>query len=208
MYIQITTRCNMSCEHCCMAATARGDDMSEDVFRAALKIAEEYGDIVTLGGGEPTLHSRFKDFLLLAIAADLESDPFVITNGSNTETSLILAKLAKKGAIGAALSLDEYHDDINWAVREAFLKRPSKWTSGDNDLRGIHSANRIIAQGRAKDRGEAGCACEDIYLTPRGDIYGCLCKTKRFGTVFEPSIPDEWQYGVCAKEQEEFEKAA
>ncbi len=28
MYIQITTRCNMFCEHCCMNATADGDDMN------------------------------------------------------------------------------------------------------------------------------------------------------------------------------------
>ena len=42
MYIQISTKCNMSCSHCCMKATANGEDMTPETFRAAVKISMEY----------------------------------------------------------------------------------------------------------------------------------------------------------------------
>ncbi len=59
MYIQITTRCNMSCEHCCYSCTHEGEDMSLETFRNCLGF-DEYN---TLGGGEPTIHPLFWQFL-------------------------------------------------------------------------------------------------------------------------------------------------
>ena len=49
MYIQITTRCNMTCEHCCYACTNEGIDMSLVTFKAALELSE--ASYVSIGGG-------------------------------------------------------------------------------------------------------------------------------------------------------------
>ena len=35
-YLQITTRCNMRCQHCGFGCTHRGQDMTREVFKAAL----------------------------------------------------------------------------------------------------------------------------------------------------------------------------
>ena len=57
MYIQLTDRCNMRCEHCCMEShPKRKRFMSDRAFEACLNLAQEYDMDITLGGGEPTLH--------------------------------------------------------------------------------------------------------------------------------------------------------
>lgn len=59
MYIQITTRCNMHCDHCGFDCTHKGSNMSLDTFKNALGYCSEH---VMLGGGEPTLHPKFWEF--------------------------------------------------------------------------------------------------------------------------------------------------
>ena len=92
----------MSCEHCGMNCTEVGEDMSLEVFEACLLECDE---MLPIGGGGPTIHPEFNNFLLKAIGA--VDYVWLATNGSMTETALTLAKLAKRGVIGCALSLDE-----------------------------------------------------------------------------------------------------
>lgn len=175
MYIRLTTRCNMTCEHCCVSATKRGRDMSMDTFKAALRLAQEYDSYVTLGGGEPTLHPEFEHMLMLAIGNSMypEYNVLVVTNGSQTERALLLARLNKKGVISAELSLDEYHDPIDFEVVKAFGKSVR------------NNSNRLINVGRAKNLFKEGyvpdfdtsdlCPCIGWSVQPNGDIRQCGC---------------------------------
>lgn len=202
MYIMLTNRCNMTCAHCGMNCKKTGKDMSKKVWKASLEIALGYSEHVTLGGGEPTLHPDFKEILFDAISKF--DSVWMATNGSQTEISLALAKLAKKGIMGVALSQDVYHDRIDPKVVEAFTenKRLYCTDSDNNDSREIRDVTgKEIKAGRCKE-GEDGCICSEIQIRPDGKIYGCGCKDAPcLGTVFNPQIPDFWQSGECSKSQ-------
>jgi len=170
MYIQITDHCNMSCAHCLFSCSSskRGTFMHKDTFLRVLKFAEERGMYITLGGGEPTLHPKFWEFLGLALAGDFEEGGiWMATNGSVTKAALALAKLAKSGAIGCALSQDEWHDPIDPVVVSAF-----------KDLEVRNVSGRVVNKGAAFDNGIAdrdGCGCNDTFVNPNGEVYMCGC---------------------------------
>ena len=178
MYCQITTKCNMTCEHCCFACTAKGEDMTLATFRNAIKFSTEYDDIISLGGGEPTIHPRFWEILGLAMG-NFES-VWLATNGKKTEIALALAKMASKGAVACRLSLDDYHDPIDPRVEAAFDKGNHRHDSREVfDARDIsHGAESIGGQlvnaGRC-DWGMDDCACPEIFIKPNGDIRICGC---------------------------------
>ena len=171
MYIQITNRCNMTCEHCCFDCKKIGIDMSNEVFMKALDITEGLYDSLTLGGGEPTLHPNFRNFLLDAINIDYCGDypVFIITNGSVKKHALLIVKLVKGELLRAELSTDRYHDYsmVDEEVREAF----ESLECGTRDV-----SRNIRAKGRAKDFGwEKGCACNTWFIAPNGDLKPCGC---------------------------------
>ena len=120
MYLQLTTRCNMSCEHCAFSCTKDGEDMSMDIFYKSLTLCEEFGDIPFLGGGEPTLHPNLSEILLESIVCASQIDdggPMgIVTNGSITKIALKLVALTKGKGINAELSQDVYLDTIDSMV--------------------------------------------------------------------------------------------
>lgn len=223
MYIQITTRCNMSCEHCCMAATERGMDMSRATFLAACKLAEDRGESILLGGGEPTLHPKFWEFIghSLAHTSLGDTEVWLATNGSQTDTAIRLAGMARGGVIGACLSQDEWHDEIDSRVEDAFTAgmhhNGMYWTHNpavphsDRDLREVRTIqhDNVIAAGRAKEwaEGADNCACPELFATPQGALYACGCKKEKLGTIKKPNIPDTLMPGECYSYQEELIEA-
>lgn len=193
MYITLTTKCNMHCAHCCMSATSRGKHMSEKVFAACLEHLEDDGLLgvdVTLGGGEPTLHPHFEDWLWRAIRVFYErcswaaADNYrigVVTNGSKTEIACRLAQLAKTGIIHATLSRDRWHDPIDSKVVKAFTKNERE-RNDENDWRGIQSVDIPINIGRAKRTGVGceslrpnDCCCPTFTVDVNGGIHPCGC---------------------------------
>lgn len=214
MYLQITDRCNMTCAHCCMDAQATGQDMSLKTFRAAL----QEGDYITLGGGEPTIHPQFEKMLLLAIAT-CES-VHIITNGKHKERALLLAKLARAGVIGAELSQDPYHEEIDEAVIQAFTRsKPRDAYNPDNDLRGIRdTSQKLLNAGRCDWVEDESCCCEEEVVTPAGDIKPCGC----LGAPVLASVKDRDSYekvndwyennglerGECYKKTLDYQEAA
>src|SRR6266702_604614 len=207
MYIRLTSRCNMSCDHCGFSCSARGRDMTSDVFDAALSLSSHYGDSVTLGGGEPTIHPKFWEFFGKSLAVDCqETPPFIVTNGKNKDIAIALARMAKGGVIGAALSQDRYHDSIEPEVVEAFTKSSGDWGHGNSDdLREIWHINSLLNVGRAKLNQLAtveGCICDSIVVEPSGKLWQCGCRKKSFGTVFDPQIPQEhWDSDIrCSQD--------
>lgn len=197
MYLQITTRCNMFCKHCCFSCTAVGNDMSFSVYKAAIKLAGGFDCSLVIGGGEPTIHPEFWEYLGLALSVPVES-LWMATNGSVTETALRLSELARKGVLGVALSMDPWHGKIDQRVVKAFNGKRVFGYSGEdqNDCREVRDVSRsVISSGRAVEYGVGtrdACPCEGLFVDPYGAIWACGCKQVSFGTAFNPDIPGEW----------------
>ncbi len=205
MYLQLTTRCNYTCAHCCFACGKAGEDMPRETFAAAIQIAQDHGEYITLGGGEPTLHREFSDFLDFALRKEWEIRPLVVTNGTNRRVALKLARMAQEGAISAALSRSRWHREQRLQpapeVVEAFTPPPRPFGLGygviRSDLREIRVTpeHQIAAIGRAADWGDDNqCCCDNLFVTPDGRLWSCGHRDESFGTVHDPRIPNEyWQ---------------
>lgn len=205
MYLQITTKCNMKCAHCGYACTAKGKHMPMSVVRKALEYFA--GDVISIGGGEPTLHPKFWEIIGLSLGSCGSEEGYVwlATNGSITPTALALANMAKRGILGVALSRDQFHDPIDQAVIDAFTKPERNYdgfSRGTPDAREIRdTSHNLIKAGRCED-GIDECICEDILVEPSGQIRGCGCKDAQyFGTVFNPQIPECYERGTCSNKQ-------
>jgi MoaA/NifB/PqqE/SkfB family radical SAM enzyme len=184
-----------------------GEDMSIETFKKAL-VLEEY---VALGGGEPTIHPQFWEMLGLAIGNC--EHVWLATNGSQTDISLALAKMAKKGVMGCALSQDAYHDAIDDDVIKAFTKEKKQSQSifggeQNNDLREIRDVTgKEINSGRC-DFGKDDCVCPEFVVEPDGTIKGCGCAdAPTIGNVHDDNICEAleiegWTNGECYKNQE------
>lgn len=199
MYLMISSRCNMSCAHCCYNCTTKGEDMSIRTFKRIINYHQP--DLICLGGGEPTLHPRFWEMLGLSIAS-CES-VWLATNGSITKTALALAKMAQSGVIGCALSQDQWHDPIDNRVVQAFKR---DIYSLDNDCREIRTIKNPYNNGRC-DFGRDGCACEELFVLPNGNIKQCGClESPVIGSVFDKSfaMPEIVEY-TCFKESKDSE---
>ncbi len=149
----------MTCDHCGMNCTYKGEDMTFETFKQALSI----DNFITIGGGEPTIHPEFEKFLMYAIA---HSDSIlIITNGKHTERALMIAKLADKlpdSIFWAELSQDEFHEPIDEKVIQAFK----------GNIR--NTSDYLINAGRC-DWGADDCICENLFVKPNGYIYQCGC---------------------------------
>lgn len=204
MYLQIMTRCNMACEHCCYACLKTGADMPREVVVAALDLAARLGDeYVTIGGGEPTLHKHFWDYLGLTMSRidPQEGAIHVATNGTVEKSALQLARLARAGVIHAELSRTEWHlaQPVQPSARvvEAFTRtRRPAFERNASDFRGIREQTGRdgvpFAVGRAAEWGEPGCCCDTLHVDPDGTLYACGCRIESLGTVFKPAIPNDY----------------
>jgi len=227
MYFQTTLKCNMRCAHCCFSCTDKGKDMSLATFKKALALAENYGETIEIGGGEPTLHPSFWEILGLAISVDAESPPWLATNGKITNIALRLAAMAKKGVISVRLSRDEYHEEIDPRVIEAFTKNrarshPEYGNDYNNDCREVWKGpfHSLVNAGRARRlrnvEKNKTCPCATLFIDPSGDIWECGCKKVLIGNVHTlTEIPEEYtnddNYGGeehCTKSRLKYEHMA
>lgn len=213
MYIQLTTRCNMKCDHCCFSATTRGSDMEYYTFMSALQLAARCGDPITIGGGEPTIHKEFFEFLDKAIESfecgSLEFAPFLVTNGKLKTKALKLLNYVEEGRpLHVELSQDPFHDPIDPYVvqryrahdrnKRAFFYSGSSNRAGGAGIRDT-SAN-VQPWGRAKETGVWNalkpmiqeCVCDDAFVDPEGRVWSCGCKHTQLGWVWEKDVLDNY----------------
>ena len=198
MYLKITTRCNMSCSHCCMNCYSDGDDMTMETVKNALDLFEGY--LITIGGGEPTIHPKFWEIFGEVMSKSWEISPHIVTNGSIPNIAKALANMAKSGVIGAALSQDDYHDPIEQEVIDAFTKPPQCGyvfhDRDDNDCREIRNVtgNEINA-GRCDFGNDDDCPCNDFIIQPNGDVKLCGCDDAPIvGNVNDGFDPSEFEF--------------
>lgn len=205
MYFQITTRCNMTCAHCCFSANNKGDNMSRETFLKALELAESFGEYVTIGGGEPTVHPEFFDYLDKTIEryhkGYIDMPPLVVTNGKLvTKARKLLEYIEEEQPVFVDLSLDEYHDPIRPEIENAFkaydrIRRENARFGGRHveGGAGIRTVKNIQPVGRAAEPARgipitvvgAPCCCEDMLVDPFGNVFSCGCKTHLLGNVYE-----------------------
>jgi len=190
MIIMITNVCNMTCEHCCFACTEEGEYMTKEIFLKALQLGLNRN--VSIMGGEPTLHPKLWEFLCIAMASG--ADVRVGTNGLLEKEAITLASMARHGLIRCQLSIDKYHRVISPKVVRAFKEGLHHQIQGDK--RTIMTNYTMAASGRATKFGLPVCCCDDIFVLPDGDVYGCGCFKHRFGNVLTGyEIPDwyDWE---------------
>jgi hypothetical protein len=179
--------------------------MALATFKAALSIASCGGDMLTIGGGEPTLHKSCLEFVWLAVRSTLQISEDMghavvglVTNGSVKKAALEIAHMAKVGLISARLSYDSYHDTsmVDESVLRAFKLRKvvdvgyGIQRQDERDLRSINNWSYFITpHGRALDNGisnhpytkETDCCCDGLFISPDGTIWQCGCREHKLG---------------------------
>lgn len=202
----------MTCSHCGMACTANGENMSLKTFKKAMEHVDA-DDQLSIGGGEPTVHPLFWDFLGLAITKS--DNVWMATNGKITSIALRLAAMAQNGVIACELSQDPWHEKIDSRVVRAFTKNRVFDPIGkqENDKRGIRSISErnLIKSGRC-DHGKIACMCQgSAFVKPDGKVYQCGClDSPCVGDVFKGFAPlenndyeEQWQ---CHKDWMKWKK--
>lgn len=170
IYVQITTHCNMTCDHCIFACSSekRGEFMSPATLAKAIDIAERYSSNIDIGGGEPTEHPKFWEYFGAIMAAKVDY-VWMATNGSNTDIALALTGISNCEKFSCELSRDEWHDPIDDRVVLAFE---------ENENCGIRTVTKIVSQGSAVVNhigATDNCHCSGIFIMPKGQVKACAC---------------------------------
>ena len=192
-YLQITTKCNMACEHCCF--NCGGDQpyehMSMATLKKAFKFMYAFGPVysITIGGGEPTIHPDLWNIFgaIMEFAAKNEARVLMVTNGKLQFRAMALAKLcnsASEDGFTIELSADSFHEEISDSVISAFKH-------SDCHVRENRDCSVYSESGRARETGAYGqtaymfghpdsdnsyCLCDATFIYPNGDIKQCGCE--------------------------------
>lgn len=180
MYLQITTRCQMACRHCCWDCSASGEDMPYKTFQAAVRLAAETGCAITIGGGEPTLHPGFWDMADFASRELPEGFVGVVTNGYDREQAFRVLEWHLAGRLEARLSRDRFHSPISPEVVKAFAAHDLVGGLDEHVVR----AGRALKNGigdLAYPDGVPICICDEPFMPPSGELYSCGCRKVSFG---------------------------
>lgn len=214
MYLQITEKCNMTCEHCCFKCTIRKKHGKYETIKDSIYFISKYDDnAITIGGGEPTLHPQF--FKILKKCIENFDYIWIATNGSMTKKMYRLIDIIEQSdneiflksreQLHIALSLDYYHSNINENI-EGYWKEQSKnniFNYNNNHNYSIHNVTKneygVIPEGRAKNNRyvyaerKNSCVCNDLFIKPDGKIKLCGCKNSPvIGNVYN-GIEEKWQ---------------
>lgn len=216
MYVQITTKCNMSCAHCCFAATRKGEHMPLNIFQKALQVAVNRGDHLTIGGGEPTMHPDFFKYLELAREesrrGNFDIQPFVVTNGKNAKVNRMMDMLEQElewgqNTFSMALSQDQWHDSIEREKVARAMRLKDRTHNARTGAMEIRSVSTISPVGRGRhsrfddmSKPRGGCACETALVDPQGIVWACGCKKVKLGSIWDEGILDDYDENEAHKE--------
>lgn len=182
----------------------------ETVCDAHVFIRNYGNEVISIGGGEPTLHPRFFDILKRC----LEDFDYVwlATNGSRTKKMWRLSNIIdgedypkndyddkyiyQDNKLTVALSQDYFHDPIDEKII-ARWKRKSENRQGGYEVRDVtKSPDGVIAQGRAKKTGSGWgerCPCADIMILPTGEIKICGCSDSPIIGNVRSGFDSDWE---------------
>lgn len=177
-------------------------------FATFQKTLEIYGHLfkkknrrILIGGGEPTIHPEFWKILGYAMSY---THTWLATNGKKTDDALALCRLAKKGKLGATLSLDNWHEPIDEKVIQAFKKNMTKSIEREycnsllskkkKDQREVRTINKPFYGGRWKDTEYVICCCKRVIVKPDGLMKLCACEDSPVVGTVEEGIYEKFKY--------------
>lgn len=112
--MELTSRCNERCLHCYIPHELKEGDISPDLFYSVLDQLEELGAWhITLSGGEPMLHSHFKEFL--RAAKDRDFYVSILSNLTRLDDEIVeIMAEGNKSSVQVSLysMIPEHHDEI------------------------------------------------------------------------------------------------
>lgn len=190
----------MKCEHCCVdyGNGQRGRHMSWDTFLGAVNYTEAYGgEHITLGGGEISLHPKFRQ-MVKHIMEETSMNLFIVTNGGKAIDGvsknirwlieLMECGIYESDRIAVELSLDQFHDPVEDGQVLAYFTSYRRRPHGYGTYQMIRDVGdrKLMRGGRALNLGindyewqetppEAQCICSDHQIYPDGRITGCGC---------------------------------
>ena len=121
--IELTSKCNERCVHCYIPHEYKISDISEELYYSVLEQLKKMGTLgVTLSGGEPMMHPKFKEFL--KAAKDMDFYVHVLSNLVLLDDEMV--EIMREGNVcGVQVSLysmiPEHHDTIT-TVKGSFEK--------------------------------------------------------------------------------------
>jgi hypothetical protein len=122
--ILLTNFCNRSCPYCFALAQVKVGtwrphwEMSDNEFKTILSYLNPQRDVVSLLGGEPTLHSRFAEIVALSVSRRYRIKIF--TNGTTEQLRQISGTLtARQLTIILNLNAPHTYPDNQWAQIQA-----------------------------------------------------------------------------------------
>ena len=108
LILAITSRCNLSCRYCYLAATSQGEDMDYDVLDKALSLlgqADQKNCLIQITGGEPTLvPDRIERIIRTTQAMTWQPRLAIQTNATLLTPELI--RLLAENHVQVGVSLD------------------------------------------------------------------------------------------------------
>ncbi|MBQ8713054.1 MAG: radical SAM protein [Prevotella sp.] len=126
MLIMITSRCHMECPHCMQDAGPGGRHMTDETFDEVMDFCREAQPwVVSLTGGEPTEHPRWREMARELLALPSVKILTILTNGAwidDTKERLKMARLIRDGkSHGKKLMVQvyshpRYYQDHEWTV--------------------------------------------------------------------------------------------
>ena len=161
LYLEVTRRCNMKCEHC-LRGDAQAVDMSRETVDKIFDLCDDISSI-TFTGGEPSLNLPLIDYVFEKCKEKWGYIPpfFIATNGMKNQVelaSLLLrayAYVEEKECCSVALSVDTFHDAF-YQVETNFLKGLSFYSDcKEHDLTKGVDTSFLLNMGRAKENGLA-----------------------------------------------------
>jgi radical SAM protein with 4Fe4S-binding SPASM domain len=152
--VSITNRCERQCDFCYRKSQSRGYDMPIEDYAFLLSQAKQCGvQQIAIGGGEPTLHPNFIDFLEQTVESGII--PNYSTNADYLSDEVLIATKKHCGAMAVSIygNIENYKDAIerisNFGIvvnlhmilrsdlissYTTFLKNPPKWLDKVNAI--------------------------------------------------------------------------
>lgn len=116
MVIELTNRCNLSCQHCFDDRHSAGGDLKVALIEKILKSARTYGiDHISFTGGEPTLHPEFREILKMVSEGGYKFG-FVTNSWNFTEIYEHILPYRKNLSV-ITFSLDGAREDTHDRIR-------------------------------------------------------------------------------------------
>jgi len=140
--------------------------MPMSMIKKVLRVGGKELQSVNLGGGEPTLHSKFWEVLGLCLETSAPQ-VWLATNGKNTKRTKALLGIHRE-RFTVTVSKDEWHEPID----------PSIYKICKSLCAEIRSNVSIVKDGLAKDNGignTSDCCCSAMHVLVNGDIKFCGC---------------------------------